>query len=108
MITATKYFSVLRLSLVDLLSQIILYFMNSTFLIVAVNMIGTDYKHIAYMCAPPDDLVIVCGKKGRQWKLTQYSLHDGTEMSDIKLDKRPDGMALVTLAGRPCLALSYM
>ena len=31
MIAATKYFSVLRLSLVDLLSQIILYFMNSTF-----------------------------------------------------------------------------
>lgn len=71
-------------------------------------MIGTEYKHIAYMSALPDDSVIVCGKKGRQWRLTQYNLVDGTEMGDIKLDKRPDGLALVSLAGRPCLALSYM
>ena len=71
-------------------------------------MIGTEYKHIAYMHTLPDDSVIVCGKKGRQWRLTNYSLRHGSEIESIKLAKRPDGLALVTFVGKPCLALSYM
>ena len=56
--------------------------------------------------------VAVCGMEPDDWgkakvKLTLYDLQTSTELGQITLEKRPNGMTEITMDGRQCLALSY-
>ena len=40
-------------------------------------------------------------------KLTKYSCRTGTKMETAKLGNEPNGIVPISLAGKPCVALSY-
>ena len=40
-------------------------------------------------------------------KLTKYNLETGAELDTAKLWTSPNGLVSISLAGRPCVAVSY-
>ena len=69
---------------------------------------NTARTHVSYSSLVGDGTIVLCGKVGEEWKLTQYDLQKGVELSSAFLGELPWGMACVTLNGQPCLAMSYM
>ena len=65
-----------------------------------------------FECPLPDKSIMVCGKKGAAWVLSRYS-----ETNDRGVYRHreigsgtiavADGSAVVNLAGKQCLAVSY-
>ena len=48
-----------------------------------------------------------CEKILGSYKLTKYSLRTGAEVDITRLKSGPNGLVPISLAGRPCVALSY-
>ena len=70
--------------------------------------ITTQFSYITFMIPLGANSVIVCGERGDRWVLARFNLgHEGA-VRTAALDKRPDGMTRVTLAGNACVVLSYL
>ena len=72
--------------------------------------------NVLAMSLLPDDRVVVLGSENKQnkksqntWILVQYDVNDGTMLKRTQLvyGNIPTGMAVVTVTGRDCVAVSY-
>ena len=51
--------------------------------------------------------VAFCGKEKEKWRLTACNLQHCGEMLSAKVEKGPQAIAEVELAGKPCLVMSF-
>ena len=70
----------------------------------------TEHSRISFFTTLADNSVVICGKEDdfELWKLTKYSLQNFTKLHSTFLEKRPYGMAEITLAKKQCVAVSYL
>ena len=68
----------------------------------------TGFEHISHTAVVDVDRIVVCGKVGEEWRMTQFSLNHGGKLRSIVLKEKPDGLASVMLGEKACLAVSYV
>ena len=71
------------------------------------STVSTEHDVITFLSPVAGNSVVVCGKLNGKWKLKLYNLQYGGELCSVKLSDQPDGMTVVTLDGKRCLAVSY-
>lgn len=54
-----------------------------------------------------ENSVVVCVKEGKEWKLSQYNIQTGAQMSCTDLYDNAGGIAEIELGTKAALALSF-
>ena len=92
------------------MSEIVYFYYYSLailFLFVGLKTVMTECSHISYVSCLADATVVICCKEHGSWKLLQYDVHNGKEIGRTVLENQPDGITVVTLNGKQCLAMAY-
>ena len=71
-------------------------------------VINTKCKTIWHMCPIGGSAVVVCGEQYNCRKLIHYNVRNGAELDSTYIYKTPDGLEEVQMAGKPCVAVSYV
>ena len=67
----------------------------------------TGHERISPLWPLGANTVAFCGKEKDKWRLTACNLQHCGEMLSTKLEKGPQAIAEVELAGKSCLVMSF-
>ena len=89
------------------------YLMSHVVLLIVIRTKATGCASISHVCMVRNNRVVVSSKVRvselvSRWKLVQYHLQTGEELSSAALDEMPWGVEAVRVADRPCIAVSFM
>ena len=71
------------------------------------NTVVSRLTKVSNIATLTDGSLVISGKDGQGWKLKQFNMKDNTTIYTEELTNEPNGLAEISLGGRPALAILY-
>ena len=81
--------------------------MKIVLLFLVADTVDSRLTEVSNIVTLTDGSVAITGKDVNGNKLKRFNMIDNTTISTEKLTNGPDGLAEISLGGRPALAISY-